>query len=107
MSSNNSKPTTKVSLDLDALDREGAPEQFSIRLGGRVYSFEDAMNVDWQSLILALQDPHRFFRLTLSDEDAKAFLAEKLPVWKMRRLMDDYREHHGMSNLGDPAALSS
>ena len=96
--------TAKVSLDLDALDREGAAGPFSIRHDGRVYTFIDAMDLDWQEVLLSLQNPHQFFRLTLPAADADAFLASKLPVWKMRRLMDNYREHHGMLEPGEAAA---
>ena len=105
---NTAKPTpaptskaSKVSLDLDALEREGVPEQFSIRLGGRVYAFTDALDLDWQDLMVALQNPRRFFALTLSEGDRKAFLATKLSSWKLRRLMDDYRVHHGMVEPGE------
>ena len=94
-------PTSKVSLDLDALEREGAPEPFSIRLAGRVYAFADAMEIGWQEMMAAFQDPRRFFRLTLSDEDAKEFFAADLPSWKLRKLMDSYREHHGMVEPGE------
>jgi hypothetical protein len=94
-------PTSKVSLDLDALEREGAPEPFSIHLAGRVYPFIDAMELDWQDLMSAMQDPARFFALTLSGDDHKAFLNTKLSSWKLRKLMDSYREHHGMVEPGE------
>lgn len=98
--------TAKVHLDLDTIEREGAPEPYTVRRGGRVYTFVDAMELDWQELMAALQDPPVFFKLTLGG-DADAFLATdpKLPVWKMRRLMDDYRRHHGMMEPGETPAL--
>jgi hypothetical protein len=98
-------PTSKVSLDLDTLEREGAPEPYSIRHGGRVYTFADAMDIDWQKLMLSLQNPHQFFRLTLPEQDAKIFLADEMPTWKLRRLMDAYRTHHGMMEPGETDAL--
>lgn len=86
----------KVSLDLDALDREGAPtEPFTANHLGRVYTFEDAQEIDWQKLMAALQNPRVFFQLTLGN-DAKDFLGGQLPTWKLRRLMDAYRNHYGL-----------
>lgn len=98
-------PTTKVSFDLDALDREGRPEPFSIRHVGRVYTFADAMDVDWQKLMAAMQNPVAFFHLTLPEGDAKEFLSQEMSVFKMRRLMDAYREHYGVTDPGDQLAL--
>lgn len=105
MAETRNNTTTKVTLDLDALDRENAPEPFSIRHGDRVYTFTDAMEIDWQKLMLALQNPHQFFRLTLSEADAKAFFAAPLPTYKMRALMNRYREHHGMTDPGEAVGL--
>lgn len=96
--------TAKVTLDLDTYEREGAPGPFSIRHEGRVYTFVDAMELDWQQLMLALGNPHQFFRLTLPD-DAKEFLATPMPTHKMRKLMADYREHHGMTDPGEAGGL--
>lgn len=99
-------PHVDVSLDLDALEREGAPEPFAIQAGGRVYVFTDAMDLDWQDIMRALSDPPLFFRLTLPADDATQLLGTKLPVWKMRRLMNDYLRHYGMpTQPGESGAL--
>lgn len=103
--------TDKVTLDLDTLDREQthtpSVEPFSIRHNGRAFTFKDAMDIDWQKLMLALQNPHQFFRLTLDPDDAKAFLGGEVESWKMRHLMDRYRQHHGMTEPGEAPGLPS
>lgn len=98
---------TTVALDLDALEAEGRPDPrppFTARLGGNVYTFADAMELDWQQILSALQDPALFFRLTLG-ADADAFLNHRLSVRSLRALMDRYREHYGMTGPGEAVAL--
>ena|SRR5688572_431113 len=105
------QPTPKVHLDLDAFDHEQTddrPEPFTIRHHGRVYTFRDAMDLDWQEVLAALTNPREFFHLTLEPDDAKAFLGSETSVRKMRRLIDDYRAHYGMLGSGEaPASPTS
>ena len=95
-----------VALNLDELEREGAPGDFAVVLGGKRLVMSDAQEVPWQDLMVAMQDPHAFFRLVVPEDDQDRFFQADLPVWKMRRLMDAYTDHYGLTDLGNPAASS-
>lgn len=98
------KPTP-ISLNLDALEREGTPDPFSIVLGGRRIIMADAQEVDWQTLMASMSAPRAFFRLIVPPDDQAHFFAASLPTWKMRSLMNAYTEHYGLTDEGNPAAL--
>lgn len=85
-----------ISLNLDTLEREGDPGPFVLVLGGNRIMFSDAMELDWQLLVQAMQNPLTFFKLVLSADDQSAFLGTPLPTWKLRKVMDAYREHYGL-----------
>lgn len=97
----------KVGLNLDALDREGAPEPFVVTFDGKPMTFKDAAEIDWQDLIRAQYDPRFFFTVSLSEADAKRFLEKKLPTWKMEKLMAAYNAHYGIDDMGKRDASSS
>lgn len=88
-----------VALDLDALEREGAPIPFDFLLEGKRYLLSDPQEIDWQDLVAALNNPTMFFRLTLPAEDRNDFFASRLPAWKMRILMRKYQDHYGIPDL--------
>ncbi len=98
----------RFTIDLDSLEREGAPEPFTVKLGEKVYVFADAMDVDWQELMTSLTgNMVHFFHLVMPNDEAKEFLAQKLPTWKMRKLMELYTEHHGLTDPGNRPASST
>jgi len=100
----NDSPT--VSLNLDTLQREGEPrEPFSLVLGGKRYVFGDVQDVDWQQVIAALRNPYLFFRGIITEKDQDEFFAQKMPTWKMNKLMESYLEHYGMPTSGEAPAL--
>lgn len=94
-----------VSIDLDALEREGAALPFDFVLGGRRYLMSDPKEVDWQDLISAMANPLMFFRLVLPPEDRSEFFTTKLATWKMDKLINAYLEHYGLPNLPNAAGL--
>lgn len=100
---NSSRP---VALDLDALEREGAPGPFDIMLSGKRYMLSDPQEVDWQDLMAAMSNPHMFFRLVLPAEDHSQFFETRLPSWKMRKLMQRYQDHYGIPDHPNAAGLS-
>lgn len=96
----------RFTIDLDGMEREDAPEPFTATLGGKVYQFIDAQEIDWRELIEAMTgELHGFFRMTLGDQ-AEEFLDNKLATWKLRKLMDMYIEHFGIIEPGNLMASS-
>lgn len=92
-----------VVLDLDALERENAPAPFTFRHDGRRYLLRDPQDIDWQELMLAIDNSFQFFRSVLPADDQQQFFAAKMPSWKMKALMERYQQHYG---LPDPKALA-
>ncbi len=94
-----------AALDLDKLDREGAPGPFDFVLEGRRYIMSDPQDVDWQDLLSAMQNPVMFFRLVLPADDQTAFFTTRLPAWKMNKLMSAYQDHYGLPSAGNVNGL--
>lgn len=98
----------KVSLDLDALEREGegaGKEPFTARHGGRVYTMIDPQEVDWQDLLACLNNPTLFFKYTLAGASRNEFLSTPMPTWKVNKLMADYLDHYGLPSLPNAFGL--
>lgn len=98
------EPTTPA-LDLDKLEREGAPGTFDFTLEGRRYIMSDPKEVDWQDLLAAMSNPVMFFRLVLPADDQREFFQTRLPAWKMNKLMQSYQDHYGLPTVGNAGGL--
>lgn len=94
---------SRVALDLDALEREGAGP-FEVRLGGRVWTFADAMDLDYNDVMNAGEDPIGFLRIALPPDDVDDFFALRIPLWKLQRLVTTYMEHSGVPLPGEATA---
>jgi hypothetical protein len=92
-------------LDLDKLEREGAPKPFDFVLDGHRYLMSDPQEVDWQDMLAALQNPVMFFRLVLPADDQQQFFRTKLPAWRMNKLMQAYQDHYGLPSAGNVGGL--
>lgn len=97
--------TRPAALDLDTLEREGAPQPFDFIHDGKRYMMSDPKEVDWQDLIAAMSNPHMFFRLVLPAEDRQTFFESRLPAWKMNILMQRYQDHYGLPNVPNAGGL--
>ena len=100
-SSNGDSPSP-VSLNLDTLEREGGePDPFVFVLGGVRFVCRDIEDEDWQVLTtLDEDDPKDTFKLLLG-KDYDKFATHKLPLWKLKRLLKEWREHTGALELGE------
>lgn len=95
-----------VSLDLDALEREGdVPGSFTFTFDSETYTMVDPQEVDWQDLLSGLRNPALFVRFAMSIEDQKKFFGKRVPAWKMNKLMEAYTTHFGLPDLGNVSAL--
>lgn len=98
-----------VSLNLDALEREGEQDPFVFVLGGDRFVCRDIEDEDWQILSkIDESDPEDTFRLLLGD-DFEKFATHRLPLWKLKKLMAAWREHTGTpvdagEGLGSPTS---
>jgi hypothetical protein len=93
-------------LDLDALEREGAvAEPFTFQHDGKTYSMLDPQAIDWQALLSGLRNPALFVRFAIPISDQKDFFGAKVPAWKMNKLMEAYTSHFNLPDLGNASAL--
>lgn len=110
---NNSGP--KMSMDLDALEREGGSEPFTFKLEGRAYTMLDPQSLDFKVLTKAAEQEAtaglgavtQMLTLVLPDSDRDAFFAANLPAWKLEALMKGYLKHYGMPAPGESAGSRS
>lgn len=114
-------PTGKIHLDLDSLEREevfGLPqakrEPYTVNANGRAISFRDAIELNHLILAQMEMTPLRFFKAAIADpDDYKHFVRwaneagddgkHGLTGFKMRALMEGYRDHYGLDKLGNVA----
>lgn len=97
--------TPSVDLNLDKLEREGAPRPFSFVLGGKHVTAQDPMEMDWKDAAkveaaFGSGDYESALQIILGDEFEKVS-DERLPGWKLNRLITSVMEHYGQT-LGDP-----
>lgn len=104
-SASTAKKQPPAALDLDTMEREGAPGPFDFVLGGRRYLLTDPQEVDWQDLLAGMHNPHMFFRLVLPPDDHRTFFETKLPSWKMNALMQRYQDHYGLPSAPNAGGL--
>lgn len=95
-----------ATMNLDDLEREESPEPFSFIHNGRTFALADPQEMDWRDIVDALGHPELFFRAALTDEDRADFFAQKMPAWKLSALVKRYRQHYGLTDPGELAALS-
>lgn len=89
-----------ASMDLDALEHEATEEPFTFTLGGQVYELHNPEDVDWQDnseLAEANENDLRpLVRMLLGEEQYAGFAENRVPLWKLGKLIDGYYEHHGL-----------
>ena len=96
-----------VSLNLDVLEREDEREPFVFVLGGDRFVCRDIEDEDWQVLTrIDEDDPADTFKLLLG-KDYEKFSKHELPLWKLKKLMESWREHTGALDMGESTALST
>jgi hypothetical protein len=96
-----------VTLDLDALEREDAPELFVLKLGGKQYKLTDPRGLAWEDLTsLAAGESLHFLTPAVQGDARDAFneALKKLPSWKVDKLADAYRAHFALPSAGEADA---
>ena len=86
---------TKVSINLDDLERKNVKEPFVAVIGGREVKFSDPEDMDWEDLA-ALESPGDFVDMCTSDEDREHIYDQKLPAFKFKRLFEAYQQHYDL-----------
>lgn len=92
-------PTPGVILDLDLAERDpkDVKPPFTIRVGGRVITFVDPNEIDWQRLA-EVAIPADLIHVSLTREDREHLLGQKMPTWKFNDLMKAYYDHYDLED---------
>jgi hypothetical protein len=94
-------------LDLDALEREGTPGPFTVKLAGRPWKLADPQELDWKQLDqLGTVSAEMDLRMLLGEQFAE-FRKLSLPGWKFEKLMEAWRTHYGLGSQGEADASST
>lgn len=95
-------------LDLDALEREGTPGPFVVKLDGRPWTLADPQELDWKQLDrLGTVSAETDLRLLLGKEQFEEFRKISMPGWKFEKLMEAWRAHYGLGGPGEADASST
>ncbi|MDG9703816.1 hypothetical protein [Streptomyces sp. DH37] len=84
------------SLDLDALEREGAPEPFTIVHGDTLFTLADPRELDWRLIDRLGTGPADADLRVLLGDQYDAFAQHRMPGWKLDMLLTRWREHYGL-----------
>lgn len=100
-----SEPVEDVSLNLDTLEREDTKGPFSFLHDGRRWVLSDPEEVDWQELLVSVDNPVMLLRCALAEGERDAFFKAKMPTWKMKALAKNYQKHFGLPDAPEAGAL--
>lgn len=84
------------SLNLDALEREGAPPPFTIVHGGQPFTLADPRELDWRVIDRLGTGPADADLRALLGDQYEQFAAHPMPGWKLDALLEKWREHYGL-----------
>jgi hypothetical protein len=90
-------PHADIVLDLDTEERTDTRPVFAANVGGRRIVMQDPEDLDWQDLY-EIQTPQDFLHACLSPEDRKHLFEQKLPAWKLGKLISAFMNHYGLED---------
>lgn len=104
------KPT--IALNLDKLEAENVTEPYPVVLGGKRYVLIDARDLDFRELIEAQVafmngNPMKALETMVETKDQEAFFANKLPLFKLKKMIKGYNDHFGIDPGEAPASPPS
>jgi hypothetical protein len=99
---------TKVGLDLDKLEREGAtPEPFTFRHSDTVFTLADPLEMDYRDIVEMAENSmgqSLLIRRLLGDQYETLTGIGPLPQWKIEPLVDAWMGHYGLTSPGEANA---
>ncbi|MEU4218124.1 hypothetical protein [Actinoplanes sp. NPDC026623] len=93
-----------VVCDLDAYERPtDRPAPFWFTYKGRNWLLMDQIDTDWQELDAAQGNPRLMMHTLLPPEQRATLLAHRMEIYRLEKLMSDYRAHYNLAPDGVPA----
>lgn len=109
----------KLSTNLDTYEREKPDEPFWFQHGGAFFNLLDPEDVDFDDIIIVQENPRLMMHILLNPEQRGAYFdvikgqpgneaagvpevkAVPMKVGKMKKLVGDYTQHYGLTDLGE------
>jgi hypothetical protein len=102
-------PAKAVVFDVNALEREGAPTPFDVKLGTKRYRLVDPPELSVNDFLGITANPASFLAAAVAKKDRQSFIDALLtmPAWKVNAVVKAYREHFGLPEPGESDASSN
>jgi len=95
-------------FDVDALAKEAKGEPFRFKLGGTVFKLPPSNELDWQDAQdLEQGNLTSAFRGMLGDKQYEKFVAHRLDIARLQKLVTAYMAHQGLEPGESEASPSS
>lgn len=95
----------KLATNLDTYERERPAKPFWFQHGGAFFELMDPDEVDFDDIIIVQENPRLMMHILLNSEHRAAYfdVVKETPmkVGKMKKLVSDYTQHYGLTNLGE------
>lgn len=98
----------KIDFNLETVEREKTYTPFKAFIPatdgteGRTITMVDPADLDWQDL-LDVDQPQKFLRYCITDEDKDWLLEQKIKGWQFAKLIEAYQKHYGIGSPGNGA----
>lgn len=91
----------KLTTNLDTYEKERPNEPFWFQHEGQFFHMVDPDDVDFQDIVIGQENPRLMLHVLLDEDQRDAFFALRMPVGKMKKLVEDYTQHYGLTDLGE------
>lgn len=98
----------QIDFNLETAEKEKVYSPFTAYIPatdggeGRTITMTDPADIDWQDL-LEVDQPQKFLRYCISDEDKAWLLEQKIKGWQFAKLIEAYQKHYGLGRPGEGA----
>lgn len=94
-------PGVKLATNLDTYEKERPSEPFWFQHEGKYFHMVDPEDVDFQDIIIGQENPRLMLHVLIDAEQRDAFFSLRMPMGKMKKLINDYTRHFGLTDLGE------
>jgi hypothetical protein len=91
----------KLATNLDTYEKERPSDPFWFQHEGKYFHMVDPEDVDFQDIIIGQENPRLMLHVLIDAEQRDAFFSLRMPMGKMKKLINDYTRHFGLTDLGE------
>jgi hypothetical protein len=94
-------PGVKLASNLDTYEKERPGEPFWFQHENQFFRMIDPDDVDFQDVIIGQENPRLMLHVLIQPDQRDAFFSLRMPIGKMKKLIQDYTRHFGLTDLGE------